>query len=257
MKYSLYALLGFAVVCLFAFMFVAAFLLYFTSPNSSSAHLQYFGQVGDFFGGMLNPILAFASFIALLYTIRIQSEELRLTKNELKRSADAHEKTEKNLREQIEVAKKQAEVGYYHEIFRDIDHKLSQKLVLEFKVNNTVLGFTIGSYYMIIRSLIGMAKSQQDSTAARASYQKIASDNVIVTSLSYDISMLIVRMASLLAQYGERFGQNSIYLNYTLEYNELVGSMHALGIFNAKQDGFRAFDIDEFYTIVGLKITDS
>lgn len=34
---------------------------------------QHWGQMGDFFGGMLNPILAFASFLALLYTIRIQS----------------------------------------------------------------------------------------------------------------------------------------------------------------------------------------
>lgn len=42
------------------------------------------GSVGDFFGGMLNPVFAFASFIALLYTIRIQREELTLTRDELK-----------------------------------------------------------------------------------------------------------------------------------------------------------------------------
>jgi uncharacterized membrane protein len=47
------------------------------------------GQVGDYFGGMLNPILAFASFIALLYTIRIQSEELRLTREEFAKSVEA------------------------------------------------------------------------------------------------------------------------------------------------------------------------
>lgn len=50
---------------------------------------EQWGQMGDFFGGMLNPILAFASFIALLYTIRIQSEELRLTREEFKNSVDA------------------------------------------------------------------------------------------------------------------------------------------------------------------------
>lgn len=47
------------------------------------------GPVGDFFGGMLNPILAFASFIALLFTIRIQSEELRLTRREFEKSVEA------------------------------------------------------------------------------------------------------------------------------------------------------------------------
>lgn len=53
------------------------------------------GPVGDFFGGMLNPILAFASFIALLYTIRIQSEELRLTREEFSKSVDAQERLAK------------------------------------------------------------------------------------------------------------------------------------------------------------------
>jgi hypothetical protein len=89
LKYSLYALLGFAVVCLFVFMFVASFLLYFTGPNADSQHLQYFGQVGDFFGGILNPILAFASFIALLYTIKLQSEEMAEARTEMKRSTKA------------------------------------------------------------------------------------------------------------------------------------------------------------------------
>lgn len=65
-------------------MFVTVFLIYFQGPNSSASHLQYFGQIGDFFGGMLNPILAFASFMALLYTIRIQSKQLDLSIDELK-----------------------------------------------------------------------------------------------------------------------------------------------------------------------------
>lgn len=72
-------------------MFVAVFLIYFSGPNSDSGHLQYFGQVGDFFGGMLNPILAFASFIALLYTIRFQAEELSHTREEFAKSVRAQQ----------------------------------------------------------------------------------------------------------------------------------------------------------------------
>jgi len=41
-----------------------------------SSEPEAWGQAGDFFGGMLNPILAFASFIALLYTLKIQSEQI-------------------------------------------------------------------------------------------------------------------------------------------------------------------------------------
>lgn len=62
-----------------------------TSLNRESA-----GQFGDFFGGSLNPFLAFLSFIALLYTIILQTdelatsrEELELTRDELAASTDA------------------------------------------------------------------------------------------------------------------------------------------------------------------------
>jgi len=58
------------------------------------------GTTGDYFGGILNPILAFLSLMALLKTISIQSkelknsrEELRLTREELAKSAEAQEKS--------------------------------------------------------------------------------------------------------------------------------------------------------------------
>ncbi len=53
------------------------------APNSVIEHL---GTFGDFFGGTLNPVLTFATFIALIATILIQLKELRLTREELKNS---------------------------------------------------------------------------------------------------------------------------------------------------------------------------
>ncbi|MCC5086430.1 putative phage abortive infection protein [Xanthomonas campestris] len=44
---------------------------------------------GDFFGGVANPILTFLTFTGLLITIILQQTELRETRKELKRSADA------------------------------------------------------------------------------------------------------------------------------------------------------------------------
>lgn len=59
-----------------------------------------FGEWGDFFGGVLNPLLTFLTFMGLLVTIVIQQTELRESRVELKRSADA-------LLEQSESLKKQ------------------------------------------------------------------------------------------------------------------------------------------------------
>ena len=44
---------------------------------------------GDFFGGVANPLLTFLTFTGLLITIILQQTELRETRKELKRSADA------------------------------------------------------------------------------------------------------------------------------------------------------------------------
>jgi hypothetical protein len=65
------------------------------------------GQWGDFFGGMLNPILSFLAFAGLLYTILLQRrelglsrEELRLTRVELERSSSALEDQGQSLKQQ-------------------------------------------------------------------------------------------------------------------------------------------------------------
>lgn len=58
------------------------------------------GSLGDFIGGNLNPILAFLSFIALLTTVKLQSEEMAASRDELKRSAQAQEDSKKILDQQ-------------------------------------------------------------------------------------------------------------------------------------------------------------
>lgn len=65
------------------------------------------GQWGDFFGGMLNPFMSFFAFMGLLFTIFLQRQELALSRDELaltrielKRSSDALELQNENLRKQ-------------------------------------------------------------------------------------------------------------------------------------------------------------
>lgn len=57
--------------------------------NLLSIGKSSFGEWGDFFGGVLNPILTFMTFMGLLITIVIQQTELRESRAEMKRSADA------------------------------------------------------------------------------------------------------------------------------------------------------------------------
>lgn len=68
-----------------------------------------FGTFGDFLGGVLNPILGFATVWLLVKSLKIQTDELSLSRNELARSSDAIEKQvahlerEANLNELMRV----------------------------------------------------------------------------------------------------------------------------------------------------------
>lgn len=72
---------------LFRFAAVAVVLVFCVNlisiPNSS------FGEWGDFFGGVLNPILTFIMFMGLLITIVLQQRELSEARIQFERSANA------------------------------------------------------------------------------------------------------------------------------------------------------------------------
>lgn len=115
-SYFIHWLLGGAVG-----VFISVTLLFFyinkwTLPivNDENNTLSNLGTIGDYFGGLINPLLGFVSFCALLYTIRIQMkslakqseeleltrEELRATKEELARSALAQEQSSAIFKQQ-------------------------------------------------------------------------------------------------------------------------------------------------------------
>jgi len=60
-------------------------------------NIKDFGQWGDFFGGILNPILTFLTFIGLMITIILQQIELKESRVEFKRTADALNKQEQHM----------------------------------------------------------------------------------------------------------------------------------------------------------------
>ncbi|WP_063292816.1 MULTISPECIES: putative phage abortive infection protein [unclassified Pseudovibrio] len=79
---SLFTLFVFAASIL-AVVFLTACIIAFLGKDA--------GSFGDFFGGVVNPLLTFLTFMGLLLTIVLQQAELRETRSELKRSATALE----------------------------------------------------------------------------------------------------------------------------------------------------------------------
>lgn len=75
---------------------IAAFLIVLTI-NLFAINKSNFGEWGDFFGGVLNPIFTFLTFMGLLITIVIQKKELRESRLEMRRSGDALREQSKSL----------------------------------------------------------------------------------------------------------------------------------------------------------------
>lgn len=57
---------------------------------------QSWGTFGDFIGGILNPIFALFAFYWLTYSVRLQVKELKDTRQELQKAADAQMETSKH-----------------------------------------------------------------------------------------------------------------------------------------------------------------
>ena len=68
--------------------------------NLLSIGKSSFGEWGDFFGGVLNPIFTLLTFTGVLITIVLQQTELRESRAEMRRSADALQEQTKSLQRQ-------------------------------------------------------------------------------------------------------------------------------------------------------------
>lgn len=88
---NLYILFRIAVMffCFIIFIGLVILLLGYAKQDENLNISTLFGTFGDFIGGSLNPILTFLTFIGLLITITIQQTELKESREEFKKSANA------------------------------------------------------------------------------------------------------------------------------------------------------------------------
>lgn len=93
LNFSVKILILFLICCLVVVLGFYAFNFY---GNGLSDSPEQWGQLGDYFGGILNPIFGFTTILILIATIGIQREqleasreELALTRKELERAAEA------------------------------------------------------------------------------------------------------------------------------------------------------------------------
>lgn len=83
-----------------------AYFIYFGLILNQSPALEAdkWGTFGDFIGGIMNPIVAFAAFFWLTESVKLQKQELAETRAELKNAAEAQQVLAKNGRDSVRLA---------------------------------------------------------------------------------------------------------------------------------------------------------
>ncbi|MBU3938167.1 putative phage abortive infection protein [bacterium] len=167
---------------------------YGLSPNQG-----VWGTFGDFVGGTLNPIFAMMSFIALLSTIKLQSEELALTREELEKSSKALMEQSDSFKIQNDSIKQQ---NFENTFFKMID--LHNQIV-----NNLVL-----------------TQKQAVYSSVPQKY-KINNINVnLIDNKDYLSKKVIARLLEIFTVFCKsRYGRqiDELYNNFHNEYQEIIG----------------------------------
>jgi hypothetical protein len=187
---------------------------------------SYWGTFGDFFGGILNPIIAFCAFFWLAKSIRIQKQELEETRETLKESGKTQKKqrfedtyfslleqhnialsnllsnvsdeanitigniTSKKQRKPIEDVKKKIFAHNINEL------RESKKILLE---NNQLYGHYFRILYQVLKfiatdcpySKVGKSFNSEDIKNESVSPEEKTYSNIVRAFLNEDISQIL------------------------------------------------------------------
>lgn len=112
-----------------AVIYIAWFSGYHTFPLSSDP--AGWGQLGDFFGGLLNPVVAFAAFYWLTRSVALQKQELAETRKELGKAANAQDLQVEKAQVNVQIAA----LGQLNSIFAS-EIQRSEENLRSLKVEN-------------------------------------------------------------------------------------------------------------------------
>ncbi|MDT3319258.1 hypothetical protein Q4Q52_05685 [Shewanella sp. SP1S2-4] len=119
----------FRLVCFVALLALLLIGLYFLNFHSGVPDQEKFGQFGDYLGGVLNPILGFATVILLVHSLKIQSKELSLTRDELARSSDA-------MQRQVNHLEQEAKLNELMRVITDIRAQFRTQITSKVKITD-------------------------------------------------------------------------------------------------------------------------
>jgi len=110
--------------------------------SSISKNPEHWGQLGDYVGGILNPLLSFTTIVILITTVRIQIEQLRASREELTLTREELQKTAEAAIKQADHFEKEAKLK---ELLVIIE-KLATRINKNFNGNNLESDYSLHTF---------------------------------------------------------------------------------------------------------------
>ncbi|MFT5719646.1 MAG: putative membrane protein [Oleiphilaceae bacterium] len=117
---------------------VAASLLamYFTNFNDAWGNQADFGAFGDFLGGVLNPVLGFATVGLLIWSLKLQMNELSLTRQELAETKEETALSRLAMQEQVAHLQKEAKLNELMRLMSDLRAQLQKQTLIKVTISD-------------------------------------------------------------------------------------------------------------------------
>jgi hypothetical protein len=191
---------------------------------------EVWGQFGDFFGGFLNPLFALLAFLAVLYNLHLQSEQLDVAKNEFRNAAAA---TQVQLDALGEQTNREELVAILRSLTESIDQILNEVVSAAGTAPTLQLRHVIHEGWRLRHTPVRGGPYDEYVRNARTG-------GTVIEALHNRLRMAADDLAHFVPLYAEVVGQSSPILRYYS--NRYLG----LGMLLAEVGGTKGVTIDFF-----------
>lgn len=189
------------------------------------------GEFGDYFGGLLNPLFSMLAFLALLWSITIQAKEFERTADRLSDQA-------KLARDEIEINRQDRLSQELLHVIKDIDTRLSVLLQTIVSPPGTSPQLTIAH---MVAEAERVATSDAESPAYSAFLEVATTPGTVLEASAREILYLVQKMREFIEQYSmTRKGAYAPVIVYHADkVFHMLHMIHDLG--GTQEDTFQFF----------------
>jgi hypothetical protein len=109
--------------------------LYFMNFNDAWGNQADFGAFGDFLGGVLNPVLGFATVGLLIWSLKLQMNELALTRQELAETKEETALSRLAMENQVSHLEKEAKLNELMRLMSDLRAQFQQQILAKIAID--------------------------------------------------------------------------------------------------------------------------